>query len=235
VNRLIEEVAAVDPDFAKTLLRNQRRNFAFAVISVLAVLAAGYAIAVNFQQDTKITRVEHSACQEDPHGKECQKTKLEAARAANIYVTCVPFWKAGYRCPKPGSPAAQRRAIQAKSKEVQNLEEGAPTSHAEQPASPVGGTDVSSPPKGGGDETPGPTTTSPGPAVPSPAPSPTTTGSSAGDGASSEPEPEVDQEEPQETEQVKPGLIGNPGGVLGKTACGLGQLTEVAGIRVCTE
>jgi hypothetical protein len=63
---------------------------------------------VNFQQGNQITRIQHSACQSEPAGRECQTAKLESSRAANLHTTCVPFHKAGYPCPKPGSQVATR-------------------------------------------------------------------------------------------------------------------------------
>lgn len=117
-----------------------RTAFRLSVLALATLCVGGavFAIIVNFQQDQKITRVEHSACQADPDGRECQQTKLEAAKAASIYVTCVPFWKAGYPCPKPGSAAAKRRERRevGNPKAVQGLETGPKPAAKEQPTSP---------------------------------------------------------------------------------------------------
>lgn len=165
MNDLITRIADVDPDFAKTLQRNQWRNYAFAVVAILAIAGAVYAIAVNVDQGKEITQVQHSACQADPAGRECQVSKRESSRAANIATTCIPFFKAGYPCPKPGSTAAQRQArrqqVQANSKSVRNLEQGVlPPSTSSPPGNhttrePPGhqgvqGQGGSKPPKGGG-------------------------------------------------------------------------------------
>lgn len=127
MNDLLSRIAETDPDFAKSLRRNQVLSYVFAAVAIAAVLGAAYAIAVNFGQDKEITQVQHSACQEDPASKECQSTKLEAAQAAGTYVNCVPFWKAGYPCPKPGSTAAERQAErrgQSASGSAQDLDSG---------------------------------------------------------------------------------------------------------------
>ncbi len=127
MNDLLSRIAETDPDFAKSLRRNQVLSYVFAAVAIAAVLGAAYAIAVNFGQDKEITQVQHSACQEEPEGKECQRTKLEAAKAASTYVNCIAFWKAGYPCPKPGSTAAERQAErrdQSGSGSAQGLDSG---------------------------------------------------------------------------------------------------------------
>jgi hypothetical protein len=132
MNKLLTRVAEVDPDFAKSLRRNQILSYAFAFVAILAIAGAAWAVGVNFNQSSDITRVQHSACQVDAAGQECQQTKREAARAANLVTTCIPFWKAGYPCPKPGSTAAQRqvrRQAQAGSGSAERLDsEPAPES-----------------------------------------------------------------------------------------------------------
>jgi hypothetical protein len=62
-----------------------------------------WAIVVNFQQDTKITKVERSACAQAPASRECQKVKRRSDRQRSIADTCIAFWKVGYRCPAPSS------------------------------------------------------------------------------------------------------------------------------------
>jgi hypothetical protein len=111
-----------------------RATFRVCVLALATLCVGGaiFAIIVNFGQEARITRVEHSACQKDAASHECQQTKREAARAANLVTTCIPFWKAGYPCPKPGSTAAQRqvrRQAQAGSGSAQRLDsEPAPES-----------------------------------------------------------------------------------------------------------
>jgi hypothetical protein len=111
-------------------------GLAIGVVCIMIVAAlAGAIIAnvVNVQQDTKITRVERrSACEGNAASEECQQTKREAAKAANLYTTCIAFWKAGYRCPAPGSNAAERTAKGGGATQQ-------PSSTAHQPPSPHAG------------------------------------------------------------------------------------------------
>ncbi len=113
MNDALREAASVDPEWAKL---EGRRQFILkaTVAGTLVALAIGtIAFVLGYHNAERITRVEHrvehSACQEDPAGPACQQTKRDAARAANLYTTCIPFWKAGYSCPKPGSPEAEDR------------------------------------------------------------------------------------------------------------------------------
>ncbi len=82
---------------------------AISVICLALISAIAFAIVVNFQQETKITRVEQSACAQDPTSGECQKVKRESDEAQSIADTCIAFWKVGYACPRPGSMAEQRQ------------------------------------------------------------------------------------------------------------------------------
>jgi len=115
-----------------------------AVIIILCVLLIGgviYSIVVNVQQDTKITQVQHSACEVDAAGRECQQTRRESSRAANLATTCIVFWKAGYPCPKPGSEAARKGVVA----DSGNSPSGQPS-----PGKQPGGSEEEKPPKGGG-------------------------------------------------------------------------------------
>lgn len=124
-------VAELDPAYAKKERWQARRFWGSLILAGIAITAATYAAVEtqhNHDEITEVkTRVEHSACQENAAGSECQQVKRESARAANIATTCIPFFKAGYPCPKPGSTAAQRqtqRQSQAGSGSAQDLNSG---------------------------------------------------------------------------------------------------------------
>ena len=70
----------------------------------------------------------------------------------------------------------------------------------------------------------------PGSKSPTPTPKAESTPAEMDTGADIPPA-EVDQESAEETSQVKPGLLDDPGGVLGDVVCTVNRL----GIRVCTE
>lgn len=78
--------------------------------AIVAVGVATVAYVKGVENSKAITRVEHSACQSDPAGRECQEAKRESSKAADLYTTCISFFKAGYPCPKPGSSVAERMA-----------------------------------------------------------------------------------------------------------------------------
>ena len=77
-----------------------------AAIFLIAVAALGGAIVanvVNFEQDTKITNVERTACAKAPNSEECQRVKRRSDRARSVADSCIAFRKVGYPCPRPGS------------------------------------------------------------------------------------------------------------------------------------
>lgn len=218
MNGPLREAAVTDPEWAK---KEHRREWLIKAITagVLIALTVGVITLIqNRAQDTQITRIEHSACQEDASSYECQHTKLEAERAANLQTTCAPFHKAGYPCPNPGSPAAERQAHReghARAKEVQNLESN-PVSSAP-PSTQGGAKPVRAPhhpgtpggvkaPHGSGKQTPAPV--SPAPEAPSEPASP---------GASGEHRPDVPapvvpvgppaSPGPPTTSEVQPGAL----------------------------
>lgn len=100
----IAHVAREDPEFARSVRRMRSASWVFGIAVVIALVFGIWAVVVNSQQDTRITRVERrSACEEDPTSFQCQHTKQEASRAASIYTNCISFRAVGYPCPKPGS------------------------------------------------------------------------------------------------------------------------------------
>ncbi len=201
-----------------------------ATLCLLVIAGVAFAIVVNFQQETKITQVQHSACEVDAAGKECQQTRRESSRAANIATTCIPFFKAGYPCPKPGSTAAER---QGRRQEVQaNAEEGrvAPAKGGSTGAPAPGATGnigEVAPHTGGkpaGHAPPGPTEQPSGAQPSQPAPGPVATSPST-----PQPEQVADEEptSPAPEASSTPGLIGNPGGVVGGLCPTLNRLLPV--------
>jgi hypothetical protein len=122
-----QEAAAIDPDYFKAERKQTRRFWGSLVIAIVAIVAATYAAVGTRQNSTEITQIQHSACQVEPAGRECQQAKRESSQAASIATTCIPFFKAGYPCPKPGSTAAERqsrRQGQAGSGSAQELNSG---------------------------------------------------------------------------------------------------------------
>jgi hypothetical protein len=144
---------------AQVLRKEKRERLvvrAVAGISIFALGGAVWAVVGTAQNTKEITQIQHSACQVDPAGRECQQTKREASLASNLAVTCIPFAKAGYPCPKPGSTVAKRH-----SKGVTPSTGTSP--HSQPPPSSGGGPGHSGGPPHSG---------SPVPLTPPPAPAP---------------------------------------------------------------
>jgi len=108
MNELLNRIAEADPDFAKSLRRNQILSYAFAVAALLAIGGAAWAIGVNFNQGKDITQVQRSACQEKPAGRDCQRSKRQSDKARTVRDTCIAFWRVGYPCPAPNSGVTVR-------------------------------------------------------------------------------------------------------------------------------
>lgn len=101
-------VVELDPGYAKKERRSEIRFWGALAAGIIALAIGTWAAVVNGEQSHEITQIQHSACQVDAAGKECQQTKAEASRAASIATTCISFWKVGYPCPKPGSKAVSK-------------------------------------------------------------------------------------------------------------------------------
>lgn len=122
-----QKAAAIDPAYFKAERRQTRRFWGSLLMAIVSIIGATYAAVETHQNSTEITQIQHSACQVEPAGHECQQAKRESSRAASIATTCIPFFKAGYPCPKPGSTAAERQARrkgQAGSGAAQELNSG---------------------------------------------------------------------------------------------------------------
>lgn len=120
-------VPPADPVYARRERRETRRFWGALTIAIVAIAGAAWAVVGTEQNHKEITevktRVEHSACQVDAAGQECQRTKQESSQAASVYTTCIAFKKVGYICPKPGSQAAKRE-VQSTSESVRSSEQG---------------------------------------------------------------------------------------------------------------
>ena len=213
------------PDWVKREHRREIRFWVSLGVAILAIAAATWAVVKNGEQDRQITQVQHSACEVDAGGRECQRSKRESSRAANLATTCIAFWKAGYPCPKPDSRAAQRQ-LQMNSKGVQSLElpktdepsqENTPSVTHQSPGigQVVGSPQAPSTPHNGSNTPSAPKPTEPTSVPPSRQP------------PSSHAEQSTEGAEPPASEPPAPtpsGLIGSPGGLVGEVVCGLNRL-----------
>lgn len=143
----IRRAAEVDPGWARKEFR-RKLILGGVTFGALAAIAVGViALVIGVHNERELVKVQHSACQSEPAGAECQQAKAESSKAANLYVTCIPFHKAGYACPKPGSRVAERRHGHA---EEPSVGPPAPSSSITTGASaPAGGGDAIQPPSQG--------------------------------------------------------------------------------------
>ncbi|HXS32235.1 MAG TPA: hypothetical protein VN758_00505 [Solirubrobacterales bacterium] len=204
----------------RVVSRARRGRTIFVGLFILLCLSGiAYAIVVNFQQDTKITKVERSACAQAPASRECQKVKRRSDRQRSIADTCIAFWKVGYRCPAPSSGiSAPARGGDA----LQPAPAGQQPPPAKAPAHNNG--DVE------GHAHPQPDAVAPeAPVAETPeAASPPATGRPAGEEAAGSPTaPAAESTAPESGT----GLLDDPGGTVGKIVCSVNAL----GLRVCTE
>lgn len=134
-----------------------------------------------------------------------------------------------------GKPVV-RHQLQANSKEVQNLELGGDEGRAPKA---TGGTTGVKPPKGGSTKPPAPgkggskgeEAPTKSPASGQAPPTLSTTATPAGTSIDQTPPPANSS-----TSEASPGLIGNPGGVVGEVACSATDaVNELAGVRVCSK
>jgi len=183
---------------------------------------------------SKETFVTKSACTRDPAGAACAAIRQDIARAEPIRNPCIGYQRVtrtrGRACPKDFIDLRRGRGPEARlTKGVHGS--GAGTSGGAVPVAidgdqqgPTGGVDPGHK-KGtsGGTKTPS-KSQEPGPPAESPPDSSDTdTGTAPVETVAEQPDT------PSPSEQ--PGLIGNPGGVVGEVVCSVNEL----GIRVCTE
>jgi hypothetical protein len=230
-----------DPKYLRRRRWERRGVFLVAMLAVVAVGAAGFAVASAIKVERRVTKVEQSACadaQADPTDlkalHECQVIRAAAERTANQNVNCIPFLRAGYVCPKPGSPLAEERRAREIREAVGPRDAGAPA--RKEPATsraggaPSGGDATSSPHTGssqpgphgsggGSEHASGGSHHAPAPGEPGSAPpsSPTSTTS---------PQPAASTERTSESTVVEAAPEATAGGLtegVGNTVEGLGE------------
>lgn len=235
MNRQLAQLQDSDPAFARTLKRLRLASYGLAAAIILAAGLGLWAVVVNSEQATQITKIQKTPCTLDPEGNACTTIKERIARHGSLKNPCIEHQRVtgtkGRNCPQFYVSPSQRE-VQISSKEVQNLE-----LDAEGPAPKVasgvpGGV---KPPESGSAKPPAPTKPGnkgegtpvespqarPEPPVEPPPSAPAATSEPAKPGTSS-------------ASEASPGLIGNPGGAVGKAACDASEaVNELAGVRVC--
>lgn len=112
MNDLFAEAATVDPEWAR---KEARRIFWIKVltpITILAIIGATAALVIGVHNDTRLTRVEHSACAQAftsgrPDKKAealCAVVRAETARHEPIENPCISYQRVtgeqGANCPR---------------------------------------------------------------------------------------------------------------------------------------
>jgi hypothetical protein len=207
------KVAELDPAWVRGERRREFRFWASLAVAMIAIAGATWAVVVNKEQDTQITRIEpkvtkleQTPCAKDPTGPECQTMRAEVERAASLYVTCIPIIKAGYLCPKPGSRAAERQKQVAVA--------GPPAPFTTQPGSSKSGSvRTAQPGNGGGTD---------GPSQPN---APSVPDQSSGSGGSPQGSPETSAPESPtgSSAGVLPEVVEAAGGAAGEAVAKTGE------------
>lgn len=199
MNQQIAQLQDSDPEFARTLKRLRAASYGLAAAIILAAALGLWAVVVNSEQATQITKIQKTPCTLNPEGKACSTIKERIARHGSLKNPCIEHQRVegtkGRNCPHFYVPPSQRQ-LQAKPESIQGSQQGGEDQPAPSPAGSPGG---ASPPKTGSHKAPAPQ--HPGskapPAPPSPgssgeqspvAPAPSSDVASEGTGANFSPE-----------------------------------------------
>ncbi|HEX6457102.1 MAG TPA: hypothetical protein VF009_11365 [Solirubrobacterales bacterium] len=182
-----EVLAQHDPGFLKAQRRQRWWIVGLTVLAIAALVGAALAIVGTIKTETRVTklqprvtRIERSPCTKDPTGAVCQALRAEVEEHADQRVTCIPFHKAGYPCPRPGFHFQTDPASDSNGPSVPDQSQGGdasqqPSNHGHQQPGPHDGGSPASPGKESpaADQAAG-AKQSPSEASPAPSPSPGT-------------------------------------------------------------
>jgi hypothetical protein len=216
---------------AHTRLQDNVATVALLALGV-GVLASLVAVGALYQSQDTREIIYRSPCLLNPAGEECQQAQRRADLQRSIADTCIPFRRAGYvPCPK----GRKRQVDSREARRLENGSRGEATSGLGRADRPPPGGDTARPGErtSGGTEKP-PRSRKPQPQADSPvqpnghAPAPLPeTDSDAQPNAPSVP----DQFPPPSSPPSKPGLLGDPGGLVGDVVCVVNRL----GLPLCTD
>lgn len=237
MNEQIAQLQDSDPEFARTLKRLRVASYGLAAAIILAAGLGLWAVVVNSEQATQITKIQKTPCTLNPEGKACTTIKERLARHGSLKSPCIEHQRVegtkGRNCPQFYVPPSQR---QVHSESIQGLEQSG--GEAKVAPTPTGGTGGVKAPNGGSGHAPAPG--HPGSHEPSAPPNPGPSGEqspaapappSGSAPVSDEPVPPAEETQGPEASSSTPGLLDNPGGIVGEVVCSVNAL----GIRVCTE
>jgi hypothetical protein len=93
MNDALRSAAAIDPKWARREAR-RRVTLLILAVGVLVAVAVGIpALVIGLHNGTEISVIQHSPCQVEAAGKECQQIKTESDEAASLHTSCVQFRK----------------------------------------------------------------------------------------------------------------------------------------------
>lgn len=228
MNQQIAQLQDSDPEFARTLKRLRAASYGLAAAIVLAAGLGLWAVVVNSQQATQITKIQKTPCTLAPEGKACTRIKERIARHGSLKNPCIEHQRVtgtkGRNCEhffiRPAQPqhleqdGGQAQAAPAPTGGVRTPKGG--SGHSPVPGHP-GSHEPSAPPSPGSSGEPSPVAPAP---TPSSAP------------ASNDQAPPAEEEtQAPEASSSTPGLLDNPGGTVGEVLCSVNAL----GIHVCTK
>ena len=242
MNEQIAQLQDSDPEFARTLKRLRAASYGLAAAIVLAASLGLWAVVVNSEQATQITKIQKTPCTVDPEGKACTMIKERIARHGSIKNPCIEHQRVegtkGRNCPQFFIPHGPKRQLQANSKEVQNLELGSDIGSLSPNEWGNHKSSITPHSEGTSGGTPGEPKQPSNHHEPQPKaesePAPVDTGT---DTTATEPRREEATRPPANSAASEaPGLIGNPGGTVGEVVCNATDVVnELAGVRVCSK
>jgi len=104
MNAALRKVATLDPEYVKRERRREIRFWGSLFLAFVAIAGATWAVVVNGRQDTQLTRIEQSACAEDPAGRKCAELRAEIAEAEPLRNPCISHQRVegtkGRNCPR---------------------------------------------------------------------------------------------------------------------------------------
>ncbi len=238
----LEKVRHDDPDFARSAKRLRVATWLFGTAVAIALAFAVWAVVVNGQQATQITKIESPCIRYGAKSDQCKEAFEQAVLTITHAQACAILRKAGLEI----AECAHARLRQEHVRHNERVASGGQPERGLGGTAKPGGSGVSPAPgsNGGpagvsphsGGEHPHHAPQQPSQPQPTPQPSEPTSAPPATQPSSPQAEQSAEEVEPPASESppsaspASPGLIENPGGVVGEVVCGLNRL-----LPVCSE
>jgi hypothetical protein len=129
MNEQIAQLQDSDPEFALTLKRLRAASYGLAAAIVLAAGLGLWAVVVNSEQATQITKIQKTPCTLAPEGRACTRIKERIARHGDLRNPCIEHQRVtgakGRNCRRFFIPQGTDRQVQIHPNLPNGLDEGA--------------------------------------------------------------------------------------------------------------